>query len=568
MAILDLNNLTNEQAVRLNEISRNIKDDFNRLTESILQSSDKSLAWFLHPLASRNMYLSSLFIDLSRLLLAKERIDSNHDLSKIIVTSSFQKKIIEEYTGSSGSIVIESPSAYKIKSFKKSTLYHLFKIGYKSIMMLLSKDRSRNRLMEKSSPITILDTFLTNQSLNEGRYIDRYYNGLLDHVSNDEASSIYWLPTIISRFNVDQLKLIHESSKENILFKQDYLKWKDYFWAIYQLFKQKKPDIENLSFHQLNISDLVFREFRSGKITNSAFEGLINYRFIKRLKEAGARLQLVIDWNENQPIDRGLIKGVREYYPETKIKGYQGYIISTDYNFYISPTDYEVDSGIIPDKICVVGNKFKDLITQFSDKVEVEAGPAFRFDYLLGNSNSAQMVNSGDRRKTVLILLPIGIREINNILENIYHALNNWENDIDFEILVKPHPLVSKDKIRDNNYWLTDYSIIEGNFSEVIKTVDLLIGNSSSALVESVINGVPVIIVGSSEQITQNPIPPFINKDFWRIVYDGQSTKDTILEFLSITQIQHQAFIKEMESHKRDYIEAVNDESVKHFLEL
>ena len=56
MNVLDLDKLTIQQAKHLNDISSSILGKFNVLTEEILNNTDKSLPWLLHPLVSRNPY--------------------------------------------------------------------------------------------------------------------------------------------------------------------------------------------------------------------------------------------------------------------------------------------------------------------------------------------------------------------------------------------------------------------------------------------------------------------------------------------------------------------------------
>ena len=46
-----------------------------------------------------------------------------------------------------------------------------------------------------------------------------------------------------------------------------------------------------------------------------------------------------------------------------------------------------------------------------------------------------------------------------------------------------------------------------------------MIGNSSSALIESLAVGTPVIVIGG-KLFNQNPIPNEINKNLWKLVYN------------------------------------------------
>ena len=43
--------------------------------------------------------------------------------------------------------------------------------------------------------------------------------------------------------------------------------------------------------------------------------GLLYYRFTERISQHGVKVKLVIEWYENQVLDRGMIKGFHTFYP-------------------------------------------------------------------------------------------------------------------------------------------------------------------------------------------------------------------------------------------------------------
>ena len=65
--------------------------------------------------------------------------------------------------------------------------------------------------------------------------------------------------------------------------------------------------------------------------------GLLYYRFSRRFSEKGIKVRLLIDWYENQVIDRGLIKGFHDFFKNVPVYGYQGYIISKNLHIYTQP---------------------------------------------------------------------------------------------------------------------------------------------------------------------------------------------------------------------------------------
>ncbi len=252
--------------------------------------------------------------------------------------------------------------------------------------------------------------FLSSMFKN-GKYSDRYYNGLLEYLTDDEKKRIYFVPSILVKTGFKKIIKIAEKSSDNFLFKEDYLKLNDYFFALVSPFRIRRINFSKFKFKDFNIEPVLQSDFRC-HIFTSAFP-ILNYRFFKRLKENRIKLRLVIDWFENQPIGHGFNKGIKDFYPETYSIGYQGGIISTDYNFYMQPTKYENENGIIPDVIAVVGNGLEEQIKRFYSKLNVITAPAFRFKSvwdLMG-------VNKIDNKRIVLIALPIAIKESIEILK-------------------------------------------------------------------------------------------------------------------------------------------------------
>lgn len=563
MEVLDLNNLTIKQVKRLNEISESIKEDFNNLTEIILDETDKSLAWLLHPLVSRNPYQSNLFLNICYILLTKEIIDNNKTLEKIIPKNKIQQISIEKYLQKIGNN-IKVVKAKKTNYLIYSLLASLYRIIRKVLLYVFTHDNKRTRTIKSLDSIILLDTFILQNSLKEGRYLDRYYPRLSETLEQSERERLYFLPTILGKFNRRQLKDIWKNSKENIIYKHDFLKIKDYIVAFIALLKLSLGRKTEYVFYDMNVSPLVIDEYKKKRFHGSAFEGLLNYLFISRLKKANVNLKLMVDWNENQPIDKGLIKGMKTFYPKVHTKGYQGYIISTDFNFYIQPTDYEIDNGVIPDEICVVGQGLEENVKKFSSKLKASKAPAFRFSnvYKEYGHNKSKSTN-------VLVALPIGMNESIDIIQVLSKAISNYDN-IEFNIQIKPHPALKLNKLKElsGDAWLKCFDIVEGDFNEILASSSILIGSTSTTLIESLARGIPVIVVGSQKGITQNPIPKEIKEDIWTLCYTPGEIAGTI-DFY--TSYKHE----KIEEHKKlgreiraKYFEPVTKEGVRKFLEL
>ena len=273
---------------------------------------------------------------------------------------------------------------------------------------------------------------------------------------------------------------------------------------------------------------------------------------------------MVVDWFENQPIDHGLNKGIKDFYPGTYSIGYQGYIKAMDYNFYIQPTKYEIENGIIPDAIAVVGKGLKKKITIFYSKLNVITAPAFRFAGIWDMTEISKI----DDKKSVLIALPIAMKESIEILELVINAvkLGKYDN-IDFQI--KPHPALDINKLKSKFDNLpNNFKFIDGDFKECVTKTTMMLSNASSTCLESLTLGIPVVIIGNQSGLTQNPIPENVNKEIWRICYTPGELSDAISHFLNISNEERDNLKKIGEEIRAMYFEPVTRESVRKFLRL
>lgn len=546
--MLNLENMTADQILIFNSIPSKIHNEFNKLTEDILKSTPLRIVDLLSLVVSRHPYQSPLFDICIKLEMVNLYLDKC-DVHKKIITSDME--LYKILNSSNIDCELEFRSVNKIPNIFFDVFNFVKKLSKVILIIfqeLKSRDKSRVTHLQSLNTVTLIDTFMLKNSIAKKKYVDRYYNGLLDFLEKKSRKNIFFLPQINANYSRKDLKYIQINSDENIVYKHDFLKIVDYAIAFLQLSKHKVYKHSNYYFKDYNITRLVYKQIRFNKFNSSTFSALINYYFIKRLKQCNINLGLFINWNENQPIDKGFIRGLHDFYPDIVVKGYRAFIVSTDYNLYLSPTQNEVDNKVIPDEIIVTGNGLVNQARNFCDNVKVSVGPAFRFQdihkstILLRNNN------------TILVALPIGLKESINLIKDI-NTNQNEENISKFNYIIRPHPATSLEKLKDKTkyFWKMNYTWSIGSFKENILKSFLLISHTSSVLLESLAYGVPVIILGSNNSITQNPIPKNIDNKLWSIVFDSKNLFNEILKFYHGKEFYYQDLILSSKLIKQNY---------------
>ncbi len=562
MNILDLNNIPINYVKKLNVISYEIKTDYHELVEKIYNSSDGSIHWLVNSLLSRNNYLSKVFINLCYLELVKE-ILKEEKISRIIVLNIEQKRVLKKYLKNKQynidlyhreTFLNKNKKVIKpVKSFATNILYcfqHFF-----------HKNKNRRLKICKIDNVTLIDTFLIPSMINKNKFDDRYYKNLLDNLPKGYKKKIYFMPTLLFRKKIGNSIKICEEAEENFLFKLDFLKIEDYVKALFSPFLINRINFNSFTFRGVNIEAFLKSDFIDNVSNTGSFIGILNYYFFKRLKEYNIKLRFVINWFENQVIDRGFNYGKNIFFPEVSSTGYQSFMVPYSYNFHLKPTLTEFKMNVLPDKIATVSKGMIPDIKEYCKKLEVVEAPALRFDYIYNKS-----INIPDnKKKKILIALPMSLEDSSDIMKLIIEVYDEkYVQKLDF--IIKPHPALDLSQLEKKfSKWPKKIEYFKEDFFDILKKTDLLIGNNSSTCMESLACAVPVIIIGSQRGLTQNPIPNTISKEIWELCYTCDELMSSIKRLID-SNINRKTIINLSKQIREDYFEPVNKENVSKFL--
>ena len=564
--MLDLNNLSIENIILLNSISVNIIDDFNGLSEQIFKATNQKISWLFNSVLSRNPNQSNLFLYCSYLVLIDSLLLKNRNISKIIVPSIGFKNVLSKYFLSNSiniEIIVNNNKSIirKVKDFIWIN-FGIF-VSIKNCWKLFStRNKERAREIYNEEKIKLIDTFLLQNSINKGKYIERNYNGLLDFLNDNERKQIFFVPHIIGKFNSNDLQKICKSSKENIIFKQDFLKFTDYISALISIVKMGNIKKHHVLLKEFDITPIINEEISIKKYT--VLSGLLNFHFIKRLKTEKIDLDLVVNWFENQMTDKGFNLGVKTFYPKVNHIGYKGYIGEEDFNFYNNPIKFEVDKKLIPETLGVIGTGLISISKKYYNKQIVKVVPGFRHNDLW---NYQHNFRENLDKKIILVSLPFFIDECLSILKLLFLVVK--KNNIDATFHIKTHPTSNPQSLKKQiNNMPINFLFVEGDFIQNLHNVSLVIGTGSTSCVESIALGIPVIIIGNQSNLTQNPIPTSVNNKIWKVAYTNYELKNYILHYLNLNQIQIEELLVIGKEVKDQYFDQANKKKTKLFLNL
>ncbi len=554
-----------EHSVLFNQIAVDIRKPFTDVIESISRQNAKSLDWWVSSPASRNTLVSPLFHYCCCIALLQELIRGKKPVSEIVVDSKAVKKIIKNYLARHGVNARVTLARLSVKQRLKELvrpIYTIVGLPLKHLLLFFAAKSTRSlRKPLPSGPLTLIDTFVMPGYIEK----DRNYPGVLDALSEKEKQHVWFVPHLYGFHPWQYLSVLKRLRKaeRNFISKDDFLKFGDY-WCLWQhLFRMRKLQIKPSFFCGVDISLLMREELTSFRGVSSSYIPLLNYCFAKRLKSAGVELRLIIDWFENQNIDRGWSAGFRRFFPDVESIGYQGFIVSTHY-LCMYPTKAEKDSRVIPHKVAVIGKELVQSARRFCSELDVCIAPAFRFQHVW----QKRKYFPAEYKYIILVALSIMISDAVYMLKLLAHAAAEGNDGVHFWI--KPHPTVSQSQIQDafGPVWTKRFEFVSGDFGDCVEKSNLLISSASSACLETLAKGIPVIIIGNSQGLTHNPIPKNITEDIWRLCYTHEEIVDAIQFYKSHSPERVEEYAEVGRKIRQEYFEPVTREGVREFLRI
>ena len=293
-----------------------------------------------------------------------------------------------------------------------------------------------------------------------------------------------------------------------------------------------------------------------------SIEALLNYRFVKKLKQNETNIKYFINWWENQPLDKSLNFSLNKYYKNVPVVGYLGYV-PRNLEINLFPFENEVISGVIPKTIAVIGEGYIELIKKFTKNIDVFVFPALRFDHLWESKLSVKQNN-----KTIVVALPILLKESIEILETLIKVNFLDDNKKQIKVLIKSHPAVDKHILINHFNYPSNFEFVDKNTIDLMYNSDLMISGISSICLESICIGLPLIIIEKDKCLNFDPIPQEIDNNIYHRVNDDKELNKSINFFLNLSKQENEILKLNASKIKNYYFEKPTKENKQQMLKI
>lgn len=357
-------------------------------------------------------------------------------------------------------------------------------------------------------PAVLIDTFLHESNLApDGIFRDRYFPYLHEWLGA-RGFHTYVLATPAGiRTPIAEVYAWMRSSATEFLIPEDWLTLGDYASALRCALKGLRYPRTAAPLAGMDIRPLVEEERWLQAVSRRPLEACLMRRLPVRLKAAGLAPDLILNWFENQMLDKALVLGCTEAFPGVRHHGIQNTPLFPNL-LNMFPTAVECHAGVVPDKIVCSGPLHQQILTiQSRSQVPVVVGCGLRYGYLWNQSTRADHRIHADRAG-VLVTLPNPLAQGLALLDLVLPV--SLERP-DMTWYVKPHPDYSIEALRRaaGPRRLDHVVLIEGALSEWLEEADLVVSACTGAALEAVAAGMPVVLVGSPTALDFNPLAWF-----------------------------------------------------------
>lgn len=527
VSVFDFNHLTIELTKRLNEIAEEKRASYMEFVDDCMKKSNRAdtFGW-LSGFASRNS--SYVYTNVYKLLLLSELL-GERNVDRVVVYDSFQKKAVQALCRQSGCKVKICQTR---KTIKDSALIREFQFFY----VLAGKYRESRRIRrvikpegkKLRTPFFLFDTYVLNSSFTESGYKDRYFTNILEYTKENILFSTI-LTNNLQESGTSFYTKIKEEKKYQFLVKESFLTLKDYIWMLRWRKVNESFLHGNYVFAGCDISALVRGDILQGFAYPNTIDGLIAYRFLKRIKEKGGTIKKAVLWYEGQPSSIGFVLGMRRFFPEVLVTGYVGLpLLENEICYY--PSREQQKQKVLPYTFGVIGRGYTELIKKYNTGLKVEVYPAFRYPSLWRKREEKE--NGG--QKSILLVLSYYVDISASLIRETLKALE-CTGGTSYQIYMKNHPVNARMSLKDYSVQ-TDREIflVEGDLIEAVQGKDIVIATATTSGMEIISQGAKLILYTAAGELINNAIPETIGKDYYATAYSSEEIAECIHAFENV----------------------------------
>ena len=349
--------------------------------------------------------------------------------------------------------------------------------------------------------------------------LESYLPKLLIDLKNHHTGPVVILARYVSVpqiFEIYRWRRRNKNSNIYLLADNNFLVFRDYLFLLKYMLKIPYILFTYLRNLPSSRSGFAFsNEFLISISRSDLMRNIMRYRVGCLIAKKALLKSKILQWNENQVIDRAFNFGIRSYSSEIKIIGLKFFIWPKELiNIEYFKSD---DVREYPDIALVCGSRY---LNKYS-AIPTFVGSANRYSYLKNISSKVSASNSGK----ILVVLPYFFYDMKYVIDLLIKEFDHKK------LIFRFHPSYSRKSV----YGILPISIeiSTSSISECLSG-DILgvVGMSSGALVEALALGLPVVSIKPKNKISLSYLPDLGKGFLWKEVIDSNGIEAAIYEII------------------------------------
>jgi len=547
----------------------NLRKCFVEWIDANLRDADQ-IEWLLTPLY-KNPFSNNLFLHCVWLAIIVKRLKQNASDLVVVTASPALARALRQ-----NALRLGIPDRCIGRVFFVSNVwianargflglgYRVLQLGYRALVVRLILGKSYVTALPNTE--MLIDTFIHDGDLSEdGTFNDRYFPGVIQCYVGQGLKSAYY--PIFHHVPLRSLPEIYwRMLKSKALFVpfERFIRLFDLLAAAVVCFRRGLRGTR-LPYPLFDGSDAApLTAVVAFQAAVAGFLPLVLVRAPARLAAAGIRPTWLLEWFENQPIDKANIIGFQKACAQCTVIAARQYIASPNF-LSLYTTSGEVDAGVAPLENWVMGQALVGKASVYDRRGQYRAVPALRYAHL-----HRQVIPAG-RQTWLLVLLTHSIEESLAILDCIASELLKIARLFE-RIAIKPHPDNNSNDFRSiaETRWpgllgRPDICWTEESLFALFAQVRLVVTGGSSSALEAICQGIPVIVVGRNAGLNINPLEG-VAPQMWVLVYEPKQLSSIIEQWSPAHPLSPETR-KSLGQEVRDaFFEPITDVTLKAFL--
>jgi hypothetical protein len=488
---------------RLQEIAKELRQPYINYIGK-LSIENNSLRWWLSSVSEKNPFISTVFLHICYNRLVLEYLKKSEEPQNFVFfieDRALRRSLLKNI---SYKVELIESDISRIKEDFKEIIWMLLMKGWfianTIYRVLISKYIFKEEKIfntdvgSLNKPFILIHTWIDSRSFGSDRkFRDSYFGDLVNHLSTRDKN-VGVVPSVLGTISYVRALKAMGQSKVRFLLPFSFIS----IYTILSVAIETTIDFPNkkqfLKFNGLDISDLIYEDLKRDWIGKRVASNLLLYYIVKGWKKKGIEIDSFIYTYENHTWEKVFCIALREFYPRTKIIGYQHSTLSKMLmNYFYSKNE----SGIIPlpDRI-ITNGRYPEKILKKSgyDPKKVVNGGAIRYKKVLKESkiDVEKQVSNKNQNYTILVTTSIDRTEA---AELIWKVLIAFEGSKKYEIIIKYHPVLPYykfAKVLGNISIPKNFKFSQKPITELLMESRVLLYTSSTTCIESLALGVPV----------------------------------------------------------------------------